>query len=691
MNSTAEKIDANRQILKQLQQSFYFDHNSDAAKRVTKIKIDQLQMFFRNFNRRVGLQTSQMSKKVLDCIKTTSTVVSSESCDVLDRITAFEVNASSSNIIKWKTFVVDTTCRCGDEANYMMRVVQIEEVYSKVSNSLKNYVRLMLLINNYAMKIRSELAIHDVDLLTNWQNSNEVLYREDKLYLFETMRMNALTRNHDDPLVDHFEVKKTLELLHRKYYWFNLNRKNASSNMKQLVREYCESCVVCKRSKTSKHKSYENFQFLLISKFRWADFTMNFVTEFSTNRDWNEAVYDSILVVVDRFTKIIHYVSITKTISAENLTEIFMKKVIKLHNISASVITDRNTIFTLKFYSTLAYCLKIKHKLSTTFHSQIDDQTKKLNVFMKQYLRVYVNFEQDDWVTLLSITEFAYNNSINASTDCSSFEVNLNFSSRISFEEFFDSRIKSVLVKQHAVHLSKLIEMFQKILNHVQIRQKKYANVRMKFMKYVIDDHVWLRSKNIRTKRNRKLEWKQFESFEIFDKIDKQVYKLVLSTRWRIHNVFHVFLLELVKKKKESSFIQRSLATSLTISKWNKTMKTSISYMSSLTLKFSMRANALTISTANTAFIIEFIGRTMTKTKKHENRSSMSSIWEICWRFFIELISASQMLAKSFSIKDLVAKRIRNEKKVKSEKTVCSMRTFISIDVADLFRAFLRS
>ena len=508
-------------------------------------------MFFRNFNRRVELQTSQMSKKALDRIKTTSTVVNNESCDVLDRIAAFEMNAFSSNIIKWKTFVVDTICKCGDEVNYMMRVVQIEKVYSKVSNSLKNYVRLMLLINNYAMKIRSELATHDVDLLTNWQNSNEVLYRENKLYLPEAMRMNALIRNHDDPLVDHFEVKKTLELFYRKYYWPNSNRENAFINIKQLVREYYESCAVCKRSKASRHKSYENLQFLLISEFRWADLTMNFVIELSASRNWNEAVYDSILVVVNRFTKMTHYVSITKTISAENLTKIFMRKIIKLHDIFASVITDRNTIFTSKFYSILVYCLKIKHKLSTIFHSQIDDQTKKLNVFMKQYFRAYVNFEQDDWVILLLMIEFVYNNSINASIGCSSFEVNLSFFSRMSFEELFDSRAKSVLVKQHAVHFSKLIEVLQKILSHAQTKQKKYADARMKFMKYAIDDHVWLRSKNIRTKRNRKLEWKQFESFEILDKMNKQVYKLALSTRWRIHNVFHVFLLELAKKKKK--------------------------------------------------------------------------------------------------------------------------------------------
>ena len=138
--------------------------------------------------------------------------------------------------------------------------------------------------------------------------------------------------------------------------------------MKQLIREYCELYVVCKRNKTSKHKLYENFQFLFILKFRWIDFTMNFVIKFSINRDWNEVVYNFIFVVINRFTKMIYYVLITKTIFAKNLIEIFMKKIIKFHNIFALMIIDRSTIFTSKFYFTLIYCLKIKHKLSTIFH-----------------------------------------------------------------------------------------------------------------------------------------------------------------------------------------------------------------------------------------------------------------------------------------------------------------------------------
>ena len=221
-----------------------------------------------------------------------------------------------------------------------MRIVQIEKIYSKISNMLKNHVRFMFLINNYAIKIQNKLIIHDVDLLINWQNLNEVFYRENKLYLFKTMRINTLIRNHNNSLIDYFEMKKTFEFFYRKYYWFNSNKKNVFFDIKQLICEYCELCVVCKRNKTSKHKSYKNFQFLFISKFRWINFTMNFVTKFSINRDWNEIIYNFIFVVINRFTKMIHYVSITKTIFAKNFTKIFMKKIIKFHDIFALIIID---------------------------------------------------------------------------------------------------------------------------------------------------------------------------------------------------------------------------------------------------------------------------------------------------------------------------------------------------------------
>ena len=91
-----------------------------------------------------------------------------------------------------------------------------------------------------------------------------------------------------------------------------------------------------------------------------------------------------------------HYVSIIKTIKVKNLTNVLIKEIIRYHELSTSIIIDRDSLFTSEYYSFLCYTLKIKKKTFTTFHSQIDEQTKRQNNIMKQYLRTYVNFAQDN-------------------------------------------------------------------------------------------------------------------------------------------------------------------------------------------------------------------------------------------------------------------------------------------------------
>ena len=107
-------------------------------------------------------------------------------------------------------------------------------------------------------------------------------------------------------------------------------------------------------------------------------------------------MYDAILVIVDRLTKMIHYIPVTKTINAEYLAEILIREFVRIHGLLESIIIDRGFVFTSKYWSALCYALKIKGKLSIAFHSQIDDQTKRQNSIMKQYLRFYINFEQSN-------------------------------------------------------------------------------------------------------------------------------------------------------------------------------------------------------------------------------------------------------------------------------------------------------
>ena len=120
----------------------------------------------------------------------------------------------------------------------------------------------------------------------------------------------------------------------------------------------------------------KNFNFFLYRNIKFY-FTINFVTNLSTSQNWSDAKYDNILVVINLLTKINHYILITKTIKIKNLTNVFIKKIIRYHNFSNFIIIDRDSLFTFEYYSSLCYALKIKKKTLTTFHFQIDEQTKR--------------------------------------------------------------------------------------------------------------------------------------------------------------------------------------------------------------------------------------------------------------------------------------------------------------------------
>ena len=106
---------------------------------------------------------------------------------------------------------------------------------------------------------------------------------------------------------------------------------------------------------------------------------------------------DSILVIVDWLTKMVHYKLVKIIIDAPGLAKVIIDVVVRHHNLLDLIIINRGSLFTSKFWSLLYYFLGITQKLSTAFHPQIDRQTKKQNSIMEAYLRAFVNFKQNDW------------------------------------------------------------------------------------------------------------------------------------------------------------------------------------------------------------------------------------------------------------------------------------------------------
>ena len=134
--------------------------------------------------------------------------------------------------------------------------------------------------------------------------------------------------------------------------------------------------------------------------------------------------------------------------------------VIRHHKVPESIVTDRGLLFTSKFWSLLYYFLKIKKKLSTIFYSQTNGHTEKQNSTMKAYLRVFINWKQNNWARLLAMAEFAYINAKNASIGNTPFELNCGYHLKVLFEENVDPHSKSHSIDKLAKKLRGQIEVF---------------------------------------------------------------------------------------------------------------------------------------------------------------------------------------------------------------------------------------
>ena len=217
---------------------------------------------------------------------------------------------------------------------------------------------------------------------------------------------------------------------------------------------------------------------------------MDFVTGLPLSMDWKGDSYDSILVIVDRLTKMVHYKPVKVTIDAPGLAEVILDVVVCHYGLPDSIVTDRGLLFTSKFWSSLCYFLGIKRRLSTAFHPQTDGQTERQNNTMEAYLRAFINFEQNDWARLLPMAEFVYNNSKNASTGHTLFELNCGYLSRTSYEEGVDSRSQSKSADELEEELRELMIVCRENLHHAQELQKRAHNQEAKPWSYALGKKV---------------------------------------------------------------------------------------------------------------------------------------------------------------------------------------------------------
>ena len=152
---------------------------------------------------------------------------------------------------------------------------------------------------------------------------------------------------------------------------------------------------------------------------------MNFIIKPLKSRDATiKEEYNTILIIVNQLTKYSHIIAFKEKYTAEQLRHIVMDRLIRYHEISKEIISDRDKLFTSNYWKTLIPLLEIKLRMSTVYHSETDSQTERTNQSLEQYLRHYINSAQNDWILLLSMTQLVLNSKELNTTKTSSFFVN---------------------------------------------------------------------------------------------------------------------------------------------------------------------------------------------------------------------------------------------------------------------------
>src|SRR5690349_11014331 len=129
---------------------------------------------------------------------------------------------------------------------------------------------------------------------------------------------------------------------------------------------------------------------------------MDFITNLPVMKNGN----DAIVVFVDMFSKMSHFVVLQTDSTAPDITKIFFDHIFRLHGLPKRIISDRNTKFTSKFWKTLFSKLSMQLAMSTAFHPQTNSQMERANRTLEDMLRAYIGYQQDDWEEKLTVAEF---------------------------------------------------------------------------------------------------------------------------------------------------------------------------------------------------------------------------------------------------------------------------------------------
>ena len=343
---------------------------------------------------------------------------------------------------------------------------------------------------------------------------------------------------HEAPTFGHPGTFKMYLILRKHYFW---------PKMLETIKSYCTRCPTCQRCKPRRHSSNGVLQPIELPDYPWSDISLDFIT----GLPMTENGFNSILNVVDRFTKSVVFIPTVDTITSTGTADIMFDSVVCYYGYPKSIVSDRDPKFTARVWKRLWERSGTKLKMSTSNHPQTDGQTEVVNQQLETMLRMYCAAKKEHWDEYLSVLQMAFNNNVQISTGYSPFYLNFGREMRLptSVIHIGESIDQNVTNPDFVEKLEAAWKDCLDAITLAQTRQAKYANEDRRIEKFNIGDLVLLKADQIgtvvdRKRRLSKLDERYLGPFEICEVVSDSAYKLILPDTLNIWPVFHVSVLE---------------------------------------------------------------------------------------------------------------------------------------------------